>query len=291
MDEPVPPLQESAVSRHAPLPAPGRESASSRLVLSLLLLATWLLLDLSLFARLYGAPVGSHVRSLVIGAVFGQATLVAALVVWLRINIVLRVLGGVILLAGISRIGNMADGTVSFPALWFGGMALYFFIPWTCLFVARMRGASLVVICRPPGGSWPDKGGARHRLRLSVWELLSVTTAVALVLAVARWAEFPVGRLMEGWKFFAFLACTAMLCGGAALAPCYDSRQCIVTAAVTGLVTCGFVAGGAWLVAPGHLSSVEAFLAMIGNIVPVAATAAVLRVAGFRLGWAWPRNQ
>jgi hypothetical protein len=265
--------------------------------LTRLLVLTLGLLDLAIFGGLLiNVPPPTHwIVAVTVGTVFGQSLLVSAGFVWARFNMMVRVLGGGLWLAGLAQLGAAADPPAS-KAVWFGGLLFYVMLIGVPHAATRAWGYTLDLASgdqTDEGGAFAERAAATSRLharQFSIWELLTLMTSVAILIVVMRYADLSSARLhMEKLAAtFAVLAGTSIVAWWAVLYPSYESPMDVVLGAV-GLLIVGLLGGAVMQASRGAGEGIAAVLTSLTNVGTVAAAASVLHVAGFRLA-RWPRS-
>jgi hypothetical protein len=203
------------------------------------------------------------------GAGFGQIALCAFCLVHSRCNVTLRV---ILLLAAVSYWARpIAEATGQAATPWGGVLLAYVATAATAAWAAKALGFR--VARTEPAAQPPPKPRWQFRL----WDLMSCTTAVCILMAVVRRLEFPWAVVGEAVFFCLGLTAAAMVAMAAFLA----SRR--ILPAVPALVAASAVGAlmsaarippqAAWPVAV--MTAIEAAC--------VACGAAVLRASGYRL--------
>ncbi|MBI2478009.1 MAG: hypothetical protein HYV60_04995 [Planctomycetia bacterium] len=211
-----------------------------------------------------------------LGLSFSQIALLALWAVWGHNQILVRGVGTLLGVWAVSCLASFSSmGSLGEAGDWFGVQLFYCGVSLVPFLIARFANYELSKeLAR-------SRQSAGHRLsanQFTIWGILSLTTAAGIALAVVRFAEFPVGELLEVAAFFTLLAATA--CGILLLA-LFLSR--VIFAIVATLVICPIA--GVLLsltgLAPGD--AVELVLMMCVQGAVLLAAAIAIKAAGFRL--------
>ncbi|MGE0757345.1 MAG: hypothetical protein AB7F89_27260 [Pirellulaceae bacterium] len=247
----------------------GRSPLVARWLVGLLVVA-WLLLNAALTALVHPQMSPLVRDSLLPGLGLGQVSLIAGFLVWARIPWIRRALLSIVWLGSVAAMGAAAEYSEGI-AIWFGGVMLYLLFPLSACAVASLAGWSVTI---------RGTTTATNRWQFSVWQVMTWTTGTAILVTVAKLANFPWESVFDDWHSFALLAATALYLMG------------IVLGLPDGTCSAKILPGAVWLVAGGMVLLLVRFLGLkdpvlwlglAGNGVAAACSAAVLRAAGLRL--------
>lgn len=247
-----------------------------------LLVAAFIAIDLAMIGELQirrnewpeaGGLIG-------LGLSFSQIALLALWAVWGRSNVLVR---GVNTLLGVWAVSCLASYSTTSDlddvGYWFGVLLFYCgasLIPFIILRFARYEISSQ----RAASTQHADNHAVRRLSanQFTIWGILSLTTAIGVALAVIRFAQFPMGLLLEVLAFFTLLA--VAVCAILLLA-LFLSRTIIALVATT--VICpivGFLLSLNGL-APGEPLELVLMMCVLGVVIVSAAI--ILKSAGYRL--------
>jgi hypothetical protein len=236
-------------------------------------------LDVTLFASLNNLDNARHWEYLKFGLILGQAALIAAMVVWVRVNVVVRVLVAGLCLAGLAGLVIAAESAPK--ATVFGSLLFYFAFYMACFLLPRIAGVSCQL--EPtPGPTKPAETQDRkpERLQFSVWQMLSVMTAVAIAVAAVQFGSFRVAQVSKNWELGGLLAFTAAGSWFAVLLPrCDNPRRIAAGVALWLLVGLACVTLYRW----SRATPSGFWIVITSSACVVVSSALVLRVAGYRL--------
>jgi hypothetical protein len=255
----------------------------SRLLLGLVLLALalqnvlWLVALNETDARWPDAgPIG------VMGLAFGQSALGALLLAWGRGWLLVRGVLAIAMILAAACLANQATraGNFLFIRVWISFMLAHTAVVAVPMVVARFAGLRL----EPRGLAIDDDAGRAARRsagrQFTIGELISLTTLVAVLLAIARWLEAPPGSPLEVALFALVIGTIPWGCALLALRPV--SWWWPVLA---GVVLCPLVG---WLSAltgfPPHDPLPLVGLCCVEGAV-LLAVCFVVRAAGYELAW------
>jgi hypothetical protein len=216
-----------------------------------------------------------------LGLSFSQIALLALWAVWGRSNVVVR---GVSTLLGVWAVSCLAsysrEGDSDRVGVWFG--VLLFYCGASLIPFIMVRIAGYEISSQRAASTHHADSHVVRRLsanQFTIWGILSLTTAIGVALAVIRFAQFPMGQLLEVVAFCTLLA--GALCAILLLA-LFLSRTIISIAATT--VICPIV--GVLLSHTGPApakGTLELVLMMCVLGVAIVSAAIVLKTAGYRL--------
>lgn len=157
--------------------------------MSLLLVGAFVALDAAvlLAMRLSGEDWPQITSIVALGLAFGQTAVAATYFIFGRLNVVLRSVLLILVAGAMGYLGNRATGARHFGVWW--GVMFGICAPLVVVaLLARLRGVRLAHRDDPPG---------ERRWQMSLWELFSLTTAIALQLGVVQFLQMPPESLVE----------------------------------------------------------------------------------------------
>jgi len=214
-------------------------------------------------------------RDVWIGVAYAQVMLAAAYLAWGRWNIAIRASVLSIVLIASSILVAAILGFYGQVYLWvFLGVTLGIAVPLGCV---RLLGLQLV---------HPDLSPSEQRLRqFTIWQLLSLMTAVAILLTLSRWAIIPGD--VPTWRIFTTWLLPQSAIGIACLTLPLFLKRWRSAACITGAVS--VLHGLGYLSMSGNYRFL--WLAMIQWFF-VVGCCGLIRLAGYRLAWQLvPTNQ
>lgn len=242
-------------------------------VLIILLVAAMLLSNLVVtdLAERQTFPQPAAVAAVGLG--LGQIALGAFWLAYARWNITLRV---AVLLAAIAFwAGPIADVTDQAVTPWLGILLLYVAMAGAAAMALKAHGFRLSPA--DPAGNRDGRGSQLHRWQFGLWDILSYTTAVCVLMAVVRLLDFPWAAMGNVVVFClgATFAAAIALCVPLASQRILPAAVAIGAAALIGalMALVGIPPQPAWSVAA--MTGVEALCVACGAI--------VLRAGGHRL--------
>ncbi len=210
-----------------------------------------------------------------LGLGLAQVTLVAAALVWGGWNLALRTVAALAALFGLAHLVALSSSDEQF-AVWYGFLLAYLAVLVVVMGGVRYRGYWI---------SLSEERRPRRRLpgwQFSIGGLLSLTTSVALVLAVRQFIDFPFGVL--GFALWLLTVISAN-----SLISFFCAFQSPPSAAIAVLLITGPLLG--WFYNIEEFASSQSIKFMILGAVQslaVAGGVGALRLAGFR--WVPPRH-
>lgn len=138
-----------------------------------------------------------------VGLALGQVSLLGAWLVWGRWNAVWRVVLVAAAVYGISFLGSHSTDGPGNSSEWYGILLFYLAMLFVVFLISRLMGYRLT-----SGSSGTNQTAAvagQRPTQFSIWGLLSVTTAVGIVLTLLRFVDLPFLWDFEPIIFFLIL--------------------------------------------------------------------------------------
>jgi hypothetical protein len=148
-----------------------------------------------------------------IGLAFGQQVLVTAWMVWGRWNLLVRVAVTVCATFGLGWLGASSEAGASQSGVWFSAMLIFLALLAAPMLAARLMGYSVL---RPEDTDDQQRRRSLRARQFSIWSLLTVMTAVAVILGVLRYADWLQDDLVAAILFFTVFSiatCIVLFCG------------------------------------------------------------------------------
>lgn len=211
-----------------------------------------------------------------LGAAFGQLTLLAAWAVFANWNIAVRILLAVLVVLGLSFVAARATIETT-TTQWFATLLVA-----TCSLAVPMA----ITRCFRARINLKNQTARKTRMpawQFSIWGLLTGTTAVAIALGTARQVDMPLTDVGKAAGIFTCIAVAGLLTFFTAMGIRVASIATVVTVVVVAAVCplCGQLMGAAGLSGATEPQVWMLFGWCYGATIAISAIA--LRVAGYRL--------